>query len=819
MPTDSGITTSDTALPTLNDNGQPPESRITSAVNCRNLTIQWLNNDNMGRSQKRARVDGLLQGNVPYSRGALTEAGRRDACNVNFRTAEAFEDSAKGALYDLFSESPTFATVDLYDDPSDPLSDLDPNTVIEWSQIVTEEFDYLLKSDRSFDSVMQNSIRETVRFGSGPLVFCDDTDWRNRNVPFAYLQLPDDASSDVNKWEVAAVRVDYLPHQLYDYIRSPDSASEVGWNVSATRQSILHAAADIQSSGIALTWEWAQQQLKQDSFSFSARSKIIQAVHFFAREFPRPGDPPEGKISHVIFVLNIQSGDTGDHFLYKALHKYDRWQQCIHPMYYSQGEGGKHYGVTGMGVKMYGAMEIQNRMLCNMVDKAFAPKIMFRPTSASGGQKAMPTRHGDYMLLPAGYDLQQMSIGSMIEEGIVLNREISGLVSSNLSTYRQNLEAPKSGNPLTKAEVEIRAQDQARLSKTQHNRYYEQLDWLYEEKYRRASNPNLTASDPGGPEALEFQKCCKDRGVPEKMLQRFRSVKATRVVGQGSQYLRTQTLDFFIGLAGALPEEGREHVIKDAIAARAGQYMVQRYYPSRSGGGYNSQTGPLASDQLAEAWQMVAVMKTRIPAVITSSQNPMIFAQTFMQASSQALESMAQAGNSPQDLITQGSEVLAFLQLSGPATAAHLQRMSADPTRKAALPALTKQFQQIASLTDKLRQKVQSAITAQQRATQERQQKQMAAGAEALAVANGQDPALIVGLAGVDRNARIKAAKESSNFKLKAEKQSLDSRLKTTKAAQDMALDDLTTANEIELAAAESAAKRAAVESNGKKSP
>lgn len=790
-----GSNSYDTALSTLPESGHPQETRISSPEQVRNLVLAWIQSDrDGGRSAKRALVDGLIQGNPPYKRSALVNASRADATNVNWRTAEAYEDAATGAFYDIFSEAPTFATILL--DAYASYTGMEPDKVSEWGGVITEEFHYLISDDKSWDSVVQNSQRDTVRFGAGPLIFQDDIDWRNRNVPFACLQVPEDASSDINQWETAALRIDYLAHQLYSFIRNPKAASDMGWDVEATRRAIINAAP-VGQNGTLCTWEHAQQQLKQNSFSWSARSKVIQAVHFFAKEFPRDGDSSEGKISHAVLLLSPASTDPADKFLCKRLHRYDNWQQCIHPMYYSQGQGGKHYGVTGMGVKMYGAMETENRLMCNAVDKAFAPKIMFKPTTASGKQRMLPQRMGDYAILPEGYDMQQVAISSLVEEGLLVRQEISRLVSANLSSYRQNLEAPKQGNPITKAEVEVRAADQARLGKTQLNRYYEQLDWLYEEKYRRACNPGLTASDPGGKEALEFQAKCKRRGVPAGALLAYCSVKATRVVGQGSQFLRQQTLDFMLAIAGGLPEDGREHVIDDAIAARAGQYMVSRYNPKRD-------ASKLASDQLAFATSQVADMKVGVPAIVTSSQNPVIYAQTFLQAGAQALESLAAANGSGS--LEQAAQVLSFLQLIGPAIAAHLQRFASDGTRQGVHKALEQQLKQLASATDKLQQQVEQGFKQRQQAAQKQQQEQMEAGREALAVARGQDPALVVGMAGVERKSQLDTAKASAQAGLKARKLETDLGLKTAGAVQDMTIKDALAAAEIRRKAAEAEA-------------
>lgn len=757
----------DQSLPTLTAEGTPPESRISSVEGCRNLTLQWVHNDNQGRSKKRALVDGLVQGNPPKLRSKLISEGRGDAFNVNWRTAESYEEQAKGAFYDLFREAETFTTI--------LLEGRNTETATEWSGVVNEEFQYLQEKDESWDGTMQNSIRETVRFGAGPMLFADELDWHLKNVPFRYLQLPEDASSMTTEWECAAVLCDYRPHQLYDYIRNPEAAKYEGyWDVEATRQAIINAAPISEGTPNAVvSWEWIQQQLKQDSYSFSARSKVIQAVHFFAREFPLKGEA-SSKISHVIFVLSPgaqgfakPTPNGAERFLYKKLRCYEKWRQCIHPMYYAQGEGGAHYGVTGQGVKMYGPLKAQNALLNNACDKAFSPKIMFRPTSASGKQKALPARMGDYQILPDNWEMQQVSIGSMIEDQVVMNREINGLLSANLSSYRQNLEEPKSGNPLTATAERIRATNQARLGKTQLVRYYEQLDWLYEERYRRACNPKLTESDHGGKEALEFQRKCKERGVPLAELLRYCSVKATRVTGQGSPYLRQEALTATMAtVGGRLPEDGLENLTRDLIAAQHGQYLVQRYFP-------RNQTSRNLQDQMVMAALQVASMKDGIPPVISPSQNPMLFAQTFLQAGAQALASLQQVP--PEGLLEAGMNAIGFLDLAGPAIAAHLSRLGQDPVRQPAVKLLTEQFKQLSQATDQLRAKVQQAIQTQQE--------------EKMKLANAR--------AEQNSKATLDREKAAAQAQLKRDKFQVDSTLKTARTRQDMALADATTAAEL----------------------
>lgn len=740
-------------LQTLGENGKPPETRMASAQACQNLVNRYYQNDQAYRARKRATTQGLVDGNPPYKSSDQLKFGRKGDANINWRIAEAYLNSAKDAFYDIFSEAPTYATIEL------DLSDETQRQ--EWSGIATEEFERLQRdpqTEEGFDYNMQLSQLEMVMFGCGPFVFQDAEDWRARAHRCGELLVPEHASGDINRWGIAVILDTWQPHELYERIVNPDAARDIGWNVANTRKAIMNAHPLTESGGQYLNWEWHQQAMKNGSYDYSSMSKVIDGAHLFYREFAKKGDA-HGKISHVI-VLRSNSNEEGDPgFLYRRIGKIERWQHVIHPMYYAIGSGGEHHAVTGMGVKMYAAMAFQNRLLCNQADKAFAPNVLFKPTSASSKEVASVGNLSNWGVLPLGFDVQQVGIAGMMDDGIAFNREISGIIASNLSQYRQNLQR-RSGNPVTAKQIEYEASEQARLGKTQLNRCYEQYDDYYGEKYRRATSASLTELSPGGASALAFQKRCEKRGVPSAALRKIASVKATRIVGQGSVFERRQALEFLMGMVAMFPESGRDNLIKDVVAGRAGQFSVARYYPS-------SPANQRASDHHAFAMSQVADMKVGVAPIITPTQNPIIYAQTFIQAATQALESL-EAGANP-------VEVLAFLELAGPAAAAHLKRMVGDKSREQAVKLLTKQWMQIAQLTDQLREQ----ITAQQENAQMEQQKRMAESQEAADVSAGTDP-----------DSQIKFARAGQDLKIKDTKAAQLLQQKDQKFRQQLAIKD-----------------------------
>lgn len=731
----------------LTENGgtRVPRTRMSDAMAAQSYCRRLIDNDDSKRGKKRALVNGLRDGNPPYRIDDLKAAGRLEACNVNFGTARSYMESAGGAIYDLFTEAPGYVTI---------FTDHGTGEQQErWNAIISREVDRSLKQTPVWDYEMSLSIDEMIWHGCGPLLFEDA--WKPLPKAFlcGHLKVPEFTKSDTHYWESGMVEATYYPPELYAFIEDEQAATAVGWDVEYTKKVIANAMGLRNQVGSPFSWEFYQQELKNNSLSYYDEPRVCKVCHLFWKEF-------DGGITQVIVERNQATGgaDSTIKFLFRHERRYRSWQEVIHPMYFDHGNGGYHHSVTGLGVKLYGAMEYENRLLCNLCDKAFAPKILFKPTTSEARAKFELTQYGEFGVLPRGMDNVQSPVAGLMDDGMKLHLMIGELVSSNLSSYRQQVPMRKQGNPVTKFEKQYEASMQAALSKTQFNRFYEQLDQLYAEVYRRLSNPNSPNEM-----AQEFQKRCKKAGVPQEALGRIARIQATRVVGQGSSFLRKSAIDSLLPYAGALPEEGRQKLIEDKIAAEAGQSSVARYYPIRQ------QT--TATSQEVEATQWVGVMKVGVPCPVSSDQNPAVYAGTFLGAAMSAIQSIPQ-GADP-------GEVLKFLEAAGPSIAAQLRRLSQDPTRQSVFEALSEQFQQLTGLVDRLKALV--AKAGQGRQAQQDRTQQTLSDQQLKQLKTQSD-------------IQIKQAKTQAQMAQSQEKH----RLKTAQSIQDMTIADARSAAEIE---------------------
>jgi len=725
-------------LETIDEDGKAPETRLADAASAREIFQKLIMADQL-RNATRSKLRGLVDGNPPYNPSELRRNNQAFRTNVNFRESEAFLSLAMASFYDVFAEVPTYANIRTgYGNDMDKRED--------WSKIITEEFDRLQKLDKDFDYIMQLSQREMVLVGDGPLIFEDATDWRCKAIMANDLLVPDGTKSNVSDWKVALVRTRMGVDDLFEKIQDEEAAKATGWNVDYVRQRIRAAMPEPYRSGVQYDWEFFQRQLRSNDITFSARSEVVLMCHVFYKEF-------DGKISHAIIDERDSQG-----FMYRKLRRFSRWEQVIHPMYYDRGDG-EHHGVKGLGIKMLQAMELKNRLRCAMVDAAFArTQILFRPLNANALSKTSVVQQGPYAILPPDYEVIQQNIAGVLDAPMAVNAELENVLQGNLSQYRQSLSKPQ-GNPKTAFEVNVMVSQQSAIGKTQLSRYYNQLDSFFEERYNRASNPNLNPITKSDKDAIEFQRRCKERGVPVQAMMDIDFVEATRTVGQGSQFAKQQLLGSLLSLSGALPEGGKINLLKDYIAAQVGQQMVDRYLPTQI------QSSRIQDQAALAVLEHASIHQSNMP-IVTDTQDHVIHIDTHMAAANQAASSL-QSGGNPQ-------EIMLFMQGIGQHVQDHLQRLSTDPARRQQVDGYAQHLQELGKTIEQLGQMLQQ------------QQQGQAQMQQAQAIQQGTDPRTAVMNADIQAKIARQNAETMANIQRQNAKTNADLSRRNAKTTADI---------------------------------
>lgn len=754
-------------LQTISESGTPPKSRIKDASDASAIADQIIY-----AGQERSRLDaekkGMFDGNPPYNRAKLRSEAQAWRANVNFLEGKAASSAALVPLYDLFAGAKYYAQVRTNQGNEEDKE--------YWTEVITEEFDRMLKRYQGFDFNMQQMFTDLVRYGRGLLMWSDTTDWWFKCVPQQKVHVPNGTDAYAGNLEILVVRQQYKVHELFAYIEDRQLAKEIGWDVDGVTQAIINAMPETQSdSSTQYDYFWLQQRIKDHDLYEGVRCSTVSVRHVLVREM-------EGRVSHYIVEeykgepkrsarTNGSETDRQKRFLFRGIDRFEEFSQCV-SVFFLETSDGSWNGAQGLGSDIFSAMALKDRVKCAAVDLMFLRTgINLQAQNANSAQKANLIRFGPVNIIPPGFTVQQATIMGDTQDPIAVDRYLDEVVSNNTGIFRQRQEK-YTGNPRTAEEVKLQYQSQAVLSNSMVTRFYSGLDRVYAEIYRRASNPNLSDKDPNQAikMALEFQRRCIKRGVPQKAIVDVDSVEAYRNAGNGSIIMRQQNIAATMEFYPMLPEDGKQNFLGYALASINGQSMAELFNPRRS-------KAKLPDDQMAMAMLENAAVKVGAPVQWTPSQNNVIHAQTHLQAGAEAANSLQQGGDP--------HEVAAFIEGIGQHIAIHLQELEKNVNRKQEYELLNGQFEQLGKIHDQIIKRVKEMDG--------QQQEQQAAQQKAQAMTNGTDPNVIIKAAQAHVDSTLKVQKTNQDLANRAQKQ----QQKTVQVRQNMALKDAATSADI----------------------
>lgn len=747
-------------LETINKDGRIPESRLNDPVAVQQI-VQQMISANEKRSKVDAKVYGMISGFPPYSPAKLRENGEAWRHNFNSRIGEAFLNVALTSYWDSYSEAPTKAQVRTDYGNEDQRED--------WSGIITDEFERLNQEDTKLNYMVRLSQHDMVLYRCGPVMFEDAYNFKARAIKQCNLLADDGSPSNVDDWIISIARVSYQADELYAFIRNPTAATKIGYNVKAVRQALLYYTPTSfwPRNTRGRDWEYYEQRIRNNDIYISRISDEIPVAHVFYREFPKPGDTC-GRISHCMV---LEEGDPSE-FLFRSVGRFEKWQNVIHPFYYDTGDG-THHSVKGLGIKAYAMLEAYNRMQCHIADAAmFGSSLHFQARDMASMQNLAVQAMGPYIVHAPGTELLPTQLGAQLEAPMAIKQDFINTLTSNLAQYRQDVQRRRQGSePPTARQINYESENESVIGRSGMSWYFEQFDGFWEERYRRASNLNITLANLGGKEALAFQDRCIKRGVPREALVKIEYVRATRTIGYGSADNRMQALMRLMAQYPLYDENGKRKILEAVTAAQVGYSNMRQFITKSGDSSYNA-------DQRCEATQWVSSMKAGVSPVMSPSQNPVIYSGIWLKASADVASSLQQGANP--------AEVFGFLEVAGPAIRQQLDRFASDPTRKEIYDAFNEQWVKLSGLHDKLGSQLQQQAQAQQKRQMQMAQQQNQVNGE-LAIKAQESQGKLA----------ISREKQQANLRLKEEVHNQRLRHSEQDAQQSAAIADVTTATQI----------------------
>ena len=674
--------TGNSELENLSESGSAPKKRIKSSDNLISIADKYIEQDESA-AYLRARAQALVNGEAPYDAEELKSKGLTHVVNANFGEANSIMEAALAPYIELQNGVPRIANVimDSYEGDSN-----------EDSEIISEEFDWMLKEWNDHAYNMQLLSREFVGDGVGVAMWPDERSVFWEPCGLKDFKVARDTKVSDESIEVAIVERSMSVSELYNYIRNPKAAKALGWNLNAVKQAIWKASTKRdQWKNYTAHWEDFEREIKEnDLYTGESAYHRAQLVYGYNKEF-------DGKFTQL-----IGSRDSSD-FLYERYSRYGDVNQCFVIFTYGVGQGTFHT-IRGLKQKIYNQIQISNRVLCQAAQAAITSGLIQLQGDAEAIQDFQYIEVGPYTFIPSGLTPIQLQPPAVATQGLPVYNLMTQVLQNNTGSYRSRQTTPE-GQARSATEVVQQARQESSLNAAALELFYTPYNKLLTEQYRRAVSPLLTANDKGGRLAFEFRKRCLRRGVSVERMRQFLKVTAFRAMGDGSPVMTEMASKQLMELYSLMDEKGKENTLRSVIAGISGVGWQKVNL-------FVSEKGPRRTIDFDIANLENGNLRNGIQQMVHDSQNHAVHIEAHIPLMAEIIEAHRQQQ-------VPDEQAMAILRPAADHTTEHLVLFSTNSFRKQEVNELKRQLQNVTAYVDELEQQVINRAMAEQTQMQE----------------------------------------------------------------------------------------------------
>lgn len=315
----------------------------------------------------------------------------------------------------------------------------------------TEKFqDLVTKAIRSldgWDTLVSDIALDNALFGYTTVAWLDTYEAMPQHFAQDVSWFPDGTKQRAALCQLALLREDYLPHELFAYIEDKESAEAVGWNIQNTIDTINKAAPDNLRgplTGYTSTEKWyqdAQRELTTGS-SYIAGASVITVYTLLVQEVT-------GKVSH--YRLASEGATENLVEIYSKEDRFDSTSDCLTFFTFQKGNK-KLKGSKGVGRDIYELAGMQDRMRNEVVDRGILSGKTFVQGDFKQLHKFKMSVVGSTVIVPTGWTFLEQKVDGNIDSFLKLDAYFTMLVDQLIGSV-----SPRTfqGDRVTKAEVDL----------------------------------------------------------------------------------------------------------------------------------------------------------------------------------------------------------------------------------------------------------------------------------------------------------------------------------------------------------------------------
>ncbi len=543
-------------LGSLTEKGKPVTTRLKDVKSAVSIFSTLLRADEKS-SVNRARVDAMFDGAAPYNASNLAVSGQQLKTNLNFGDAQRLLDISLSAYVDLYSSLERLIEVT---GTQGEASEIKPA-----EEIVAEELTHLIRGWPEFHNAYLRLCTTFIKHGVAVAYFDSPDDWRFRVGGFTDILIPRQTPANEECIDIAIGRRNYLLHELYNYIKNPEAATKVGWNVAEVKRVIAKNATTSGRTYDNADYERMQAEMKNNDIYEGIQNPSVRVLHYWVKEM-------DGSVSHY-----ISAEDTPKDFLYKKVSRYEKAEQAYVMFTYGVGSNGTYHSIRGLGQRIFAHVQTSNRLRCQQIDGAMlASAVMIQPETQRSLDELQFTYYGAYAVLSPNVNIVEKAIpnlGTAVQPALEDLTNQLQLNTDTVSTYGPNQGSPYRNQMQVVADMDVTT----RLSGASLNLFYASWNRLLREVVRRV----VTTKKPDAA-IKDFYNRCEARGVPPEFIKTLDvdRTRAVRSIGNGSHANRVVALRELQGISGQFDDVGRRNLTRDIVSTRVGHDLADRYVPA-----------------------------------------------------------------------------------------------------------------------------------------------------------------------------------------------------------------------------------------------
>ena len=546
-------------LSALDEKGKPVKTRLKDVQSALSIFHTLLRADEKS-ALNRARIDAMFDGAAPYDAAKLAASNQGMKTNLNFGEAQRILDISLSAYVDLYSSLERLVEV--------KGTAGERSKITEQEEIVAEELTHLLRSWPEFHSSYLRLCTTFIKHGVGVAYFDSPEDWRFRVGGFTDILIPRQTLASENAIDVAIGRRDYLLHELFAFIKNPEAAEKVGWNVEEVKRVIMKnvrtTGRGASNNGTLVDYEALQAELKNNDLYTGIQNPTVAVLHYWIREM-------DESVSHY-----ISAESTPKDFLYKKIGRYPSPEQAYVMFTYGVGSNGTYHSVRGLGNRIFSHIQTSNRLRCQQIDGAMlSSAIMIQPENQRSLDELQFTFYGSYAVMSPNIRIIEKAIpnlGTAVQPALQDLTQQLQLNTDTVSTYGPTQGSPYRNQMQISSDMDVAT----RLSGASLNLFYSSWHRLLREIVRR-----VVQSKKSDRAITDFYARCEARGVSKKFIQTLDvdRTRAVRSIGGGSMANRLMALRELQAISGQFDEVGRKNLTRDIVSTRVGHDLADRYAP------------------------------------------------------------------------------------------------------------------------------------------------------------------------------------------------------------------------------------------------